>query len=205
MNKFTIWAHVNIQHEIITHVYRYPVVDVMDPESVYGKIPGHEYRQVSGAAKEGDAIHGGEVYPRPDFAVEFDPDLPGWVIDEAAALENAKQAKITAIDTKTAELIKKGFAFNGERFSMSEAAQRNWIALSGGLANNMLPFPLAVSTVDEKSVILNSADELKMFLGAYMLYQSDPSQPLASGRVLKEAVTAATTIEEVNAVVDDRE
>lgn len=120
-------------------------------------------------------------------------------------LNAAISKRISEIDARTAELIKRGFTFSGKQFSMSDAAQRNWIALSSGLANGLLPFPMAISTIDESSHVLVSADELKMFLGAYLLYQADPAQPLGAGRVLKERATSASTFEELDAIVDDRE
>jgi hypothetical protein len=124
---------------------------------------------------------------------------------EPPTLDEAKAAKIAAIDVRTEELIRRGFTFAGKRFSMSSAAQQNWGNLASGLALGMLPFPMPVSTVDESSHILTSADDLKAFLGAYMLYQADPAQPLGSGRALKERITAAATVAEVEAIVDARE
>lgn len=172
-----------------------------------GKYPEHEMSgwhvadNLQGAGPElvvwREAVMG---RPRPTTA-----ELAAWN-DELAPvfLDSAKTARIAAVDLRTQELIAEGFAFAGKRFSMSEAAQRNWIALSSGLANGMLPFPMAVSTVDEHSHVLAAANDLKAFLGAYMVYQADPAQPLGSGRALKERITAATTIEELDAIADDR-
>lgn len=151
--------------------------------------------------QEGDVFLDEVLYPRPEHAESFDSEGKKWIL----SLDAVKAEKIAAIDERTRELIKEGFAFAGGGFSMSDAAQRNWIALSSGMANGLIPFPLTVSTIDESGHVLKSADELKAFLGAYLLYQADPDQPLGAGRALKELVTAAKTVEEVEAIVDDRE
>ena len=162
------------------------------------------YQYVPPEALEHDVFYNKTLFPRPEFALEFDAAIPGWVIDTEAALAHATAAAVAAIDARTQELIAGGFEYAGARFSMSEAAQRNWIALASGLANAMLPFPLTVSILGETSHVLQSANELKALLAAYLAYQADPSQPLAAGRALKERVTAAATVAEVEAVVDDR-
>lgn len=153
--------------------------------------------------KVGDAYYKKTWYAAPRFAVpfSFDPKTKKWEVD----LARAKEERIAEIDAKTARLIESGFDFGGERFSMSEAAQKNWNALGTGFALGMIPFPYPISTASEGSYILESETALRQFLGAYMLYQADPAKPLGSGRILKERVSAAATIEEIDAVVDDRE
>ncbi len=170
-----------------------------DPRPLFH--PDVGWIEIAENAVVGDGYVDGELFPRPEHAEEFDPETKTWKRDLAAI----KADRIAAIDTRTAELINRGFSFAGSQFSMSEAAQRNWIALSSGLANSLLSFPMPVSTIDESSHVLQSADALKAFLGAYLLYQADPNQPLGAGRSLKERITAAATVEEVEAVVDDRE
>ncbi len=174
------------------------------PEIEEGFVPrwnGEAWEQVENHKGESGYING-----QPHEIKEYGPYPDGWsATPPPPTLDEAKQAKIAAIDRRTAEFIKRGFAFADKQFSMSEAAQRNWIALSSGMANGLLPFPMAVSTIDESSHVLTSPDELKAFLGAYLLYQADPIQPLGAGRALKERVTAAKTVEEVEAIVDARE
>lgn len=125
-------------------------------------------------------------------------------IVDAQELADYKQAKIDAIDARTSELIMAGFPFDGQNFSMSEAAQRNWTGMGTVLALGLLPFPLPISTVDEGTYILNDQAHCLQFLGAYMLYQAHPAYPLSAGRVLKAQVNAATTKAEVDAVEDTR-
>jgi len=61
-----------------------------------------------------------------------------------------------------------------------------------------------VSTVDEGTHVLSSATELMQFIGAFLMYQVDPNQPLGAGRALKAQVNAATSVADVEAVVDNR-
>jgi hypothetical protein len=162
----------------------------------------------SDAGSIGDAFVEENVHSRPQFALEgdsFDFEALKWRVDKVAELESVKQNKITAIDAKTAELIQHGFEFENAIFSMSDNAQKNWNALATGLALKKLPFPYPISTKDEAIFILTSEAHLNSFLDAYLLYQADPSKPLGSGRTLKARVTAAATLEELEAIVDDRE
>jgi len=120
------------------------------------------------------------------------------------SLEDAKRDKIQEIDQKTQDLITSGFDFDNARFSMSAKAQDNWSGLGIAYTLGFLSFPLPVSTVDEGIYILADETALLQFLGAYMQYQSDPSQPLGAGRLLKTQVSECTTVEEVEAIIDNR-
>lgn len=119
-------------------------------------------------------------------------------------LAGAKAEKIDAIDRRTRELIEAGFTYDGSSFSMSEIAQRNWAALAAAHGLDMLTFPMTISTVDEGSYELSDAAACLAFLGAYMTYQTDSSQPLGAGRVLKAQVNAAATVEAVEDIEDTR-
>ncbi len=177
-------------------------ISARDPEEV--GLPVKIFIPLPDEAKIGDGFCDDTIYPRPVYGDRFDAELPGWVLSEDA-LDLAKAEKVAAIDSRTSELIKRGFEYAEKRFSMSDAAQRNWTALAAGLANDMISFPMPVSTVDEASHMLKSANELKAFLGAYLMYQANPDEPLGSGRALKELVAAAEAVGEVEAIVDDRE
>ena len=177
-------------------------ISTRDPEEI--GLPVEIFIPLPDVANIGDAFFEDEIYPRPRYAAAFDDSIPGWVLSEDA-LDLAKTEKIAEIDAKTSELIKQGFVYADKHFSMSDAAQRNWTALAAGLANDMLSFPMPVSTVDEATHLLGSANELKAFLAAYLIYQANPDEPLGSGRTLKELVTAAESVEDVGAIVDERE
>lgn len=150
---------------------------------------------VEGVPNKYWSIHGDDV-------TEMTPEEKAAV--DAADLEPYKQAKVDQIDARTAELILEGFEFDGNFFSMSEAAQRNWAGMGTVLALGMLSFPMQISTKDEGSYVLQSQEHCLQFLGTYMMYQAHPNYPLTQGRILKAQVTAATTKAEVDAVEDTR-
>lgn len=119
-------------------------------------------------------------------------------------LEDAKRNKIAAIDSRTQELIQAGFSWGGNNFSMSDAAQRNWIGLGVMKANGLIQYPIPVGKVDEGMVLITTEQELISFLISFAQYQMDPNGPLGSGRALKALVEACMSVEEVNAIVDER-
>ena len=152
--------------------------------------------------------------------VELAAVLAPFGIFPAFDIETVKANKIAAIDAKTKSLIMShGFEFRGESFSMSSDAQNNWQTIMNTMnmfkrkiANGELPeqvlsvmFPYEISTVDNKAFQLHSESEVDEFYLAYTQYQSDASSPLAQGRAMRKLVTAAESIEEVEAIVDDRE
>jgi len=106
-----------------------------------------------------------------------------------------KQVRIDAIDAHTGELILEGFAYDGETFSLSDFAQINWNNIKGNISD--LTFPMDISTktngkyslIEEKVVPFWNAKE-----GMVTGY-------LESGRDLVVAISAATTQEELDAVV----
>lgn len=117
--------------------------------------------------------------------------------------ESVKSKKLLAIDTKTRELISNGFVFDDVTFSLSDKAQFNWNALQASVANGLLTeddFPYAVTTKDDDTYEIAWADFLT-FIGTGL---TTVGTHMATGRALKKQVLEATTIEEINAVVDER-
>ena len=88
---------------------------------------------------------------------------------------------------------------------MSEGAKSNWIELMTAFNAEMLPLPFPIRTIDDKPFVLTDATALKGFMAVVMGYQMAPGSPLVTGRALRQRVEEATTIEEVEAIVDDRE
>ena len=127
-----------------------------------------------------------------------------YVAPIGPTLDDVKAAKIEAIDARTQELIRAGFTWAGNQFSMSDAAQRNWIGMGTMQSLGIMQYPFPVSTVNEGVAYLQSANDLMTFLAAYATYQTNPSGPLGSGRALKALVTACETVDAVNAIVDAR-
>jgi hypothetical protein len=124
--------------------------------------------------------------------------------EEFPDLDMAKELKIAEIDARTAYLIRIGFVWGGNHFSMSDAAQRNWIGLGTMASLGMMQYPCPISTVDEGVSYLTSLADLQSFLGAFAMYQLNPAAPLGAGRTLKAQVNACTTVEQVEAIVDNR-
>ena len=121
-------------------------------------------------------------------------------------IEEARRIKIAEIDAKTQILITtQGFWYKGSQFSMSMAAQLNWNSIGTFLANDLLMYPIPVSTITEKGgYILVDESDVRGFLLAAGSYQLDQTKPLARGRAIKALIEAAETVEAVNAIVDDR-
>lgn len=126
------------------------------------------------------------------------------IITDESTLEEIKEIRIRKVDERTKQLIESGFTYNGNQFSMSDAAQKNWIALATLGLKGWVAYPYEISTKDENKVSLANSTELDAFLMAYATYQTDPSQPLGTGRVLKEQISSATTKAELDLIVDNR-
>jgi hypothetical protein len=149
-----------------------------------------------------DAGNGSSVSVDIDASVDSVIEWDGNSFTKAAAvvdLAHAKAVKHSQIDARTAEIIGQGFSHGGSTFSLSENAQRNWIG--GEVGKNNLTFPMAVSTKDEGEYsIANATEYTTMYLTAVATTKS----VIDSGRTLKKSVNAATTVAEVDAVVDNR-
>ena len=135
-------------------------------------------------------------------AIDEGVEVLPFLID---TLAHVKAKKINMIDTKTAMLIRSGFSFANKRFSMSEAAQRNWTGIVAAQALGAIPYPCKISTADEGPHTLDTVSEGMAFILAYLTYQTDGNAPLGQGRALKARVEAATTKEAVEAITDDRQ
>lgn len=116
----------------------------------------------------------------------------------AAPLSESKAERIRWIDEKTKAIIARGFVFDGQRFSLSDQAQSNWMGLF--VFREMLAFPINVTTLDDIAYSLTLGN-LVPFVGIAVGWVKNA---VGSGRDLKIAVNAATTTEELAAVVDSR-
>lgn len=119
-------------------------------------------------------------------------------------LEDFKEDKIQLIDEKTKQIIERGFEFDNKTFSLSDNAQRNWIGIAAGISVGLYTeanFPFPLSTIDNKQYLLSWENRFN-FLGQV-------SQKIGLnktiGTVLKQACLDATTIEELEAIIDTRE
>lgn len=127
----------------------------------------------------------------------------GGDMDESP-LDRAKREKKSAIDANTNRIRDRdGLSYSGERFAMTEGAKLNWTGMAA--MKDSLPVPFTVLTIDDKPFPLSDQAAIMKFLGAVMLYDTAPGSPVTSGRALRTLVEAAQTIEEVDAIVDDRQ
>lgn len=116
----------------------------------------------------------------------------------AVSLDDVKNTKRTAIDTKTNAIISTGFAFDGHTFSLSAEAQRNWLGVYA--LRDVLTFPLN-TTCQPFGIYSLTTENLTGFITAAF---SKVAYAITTGQVLKAQTAAAATQEELDAVVDTR-
>lgn len=141
-------------------------------------------------------------------AVMYDKSLHAldkaiWVLYEAPLDDQKKTHKIQ-IDSKTSLIIACGFIYDTYCFSLSDSAQNNWNRLQGRYADGKLAFPQHVTASineDEVDYELTTATKLIAFMD---VYDAAVEQAVNTGRALKLNIQAATTQEELDAVVDNR-
>lgn len=115
-------------------------------------------------------------------------------------LDEVRQDFFELVDRRTFELVEQGFVHQGIRFSCSERAQIRYngmIQLASGMT-----YPLEINSLDDtKRLVLESPEETIAFCVAAANHVRNL---IDSGTVLKKQACAATTKEEIDAVVDDR-
>lgn len=121
---------------------------------------------------------------------------------DGALVPAAKTAKKNAIDARTDAIIAGGFDYDGHHFSLSVGAQMNLVGLQKGIDAGAIMFPHKIST-DDDSVEYSIPDEAT-YTTIYLLGVGAIKTAMDSGRVLKLAVAACTTLAEVEAVEDLR-
>lgn len=128
--------------------------------------------------------------------------VDGAVAAHDPGLADAKKAKLEAIDARTDELIAGGFVYASRLFSMSMPAQIRMIGISQVKGNPAVTYPIAWNTKDDSDVyqVANANDLEGMYLTALGTYRAH----VDAGTALKDQVRAATTVSEVDAIVDTR-
>lgn len=126
--------------------------------------------------------------------------------DAVAEMTDAEKAVIdkpirrAEIDAKTSELIGEGVVEDAKTISLSQEAQTNWVSLH--IAASGLSYPYELMSLDDKGVV-SFADvaALQAFcVKAIVVTQGHRD----TGKDLKKSVNAATTIAELDLVVDNR-
>jgi hypothetical protein len=121
------------------------------------------------------------------------------------ALEIAKSKKTDQIDAKTSRLISQGFQFppaTGQIFSLSPAGQNTLLGLNAAKDAPQLIYPVIYNTKDDEGTISlpDAATVYAFFLTAVGTYR----YWLDSGTAIKDEIRDATTVAEVEAIVDPR-
>ena len=106
------------------------------------------------------------------------------------------------IDNRTSELIALGFTYSTKQFSLSASAQSNLLGLDLSKDDPALTYPIKYNTIDDLDSysVPDSTDMHSMFLTALATKKGH----LDSGTVLKQQVRDATTISELDLVIDNR-
>ena len=139
------------------------------------------------------------VHTYADLNASQQTALQNVVINHDPTLIVAKNIKIKQIDKKTQSLIYSGFTYASNVFSMSTNAQTNWLGLDH--ARELLTYPYGVTTINDTEYSFPDSTDLHNFFLTGMAFKGGI---VSSGRSLKLQVKAATTVAEVNAIVDNR-
>jgi hypothetical protein len=125
-------------------------------------------------------------------------ELESNVLPNHNLLSDQKVVRKAEIDTRTQELIAEGMEFDGDTFSLSAYAQKNWLALK--VFKDVISWPKDITTKDDKEYSLAEADCNSFSAKSVNI----PFGYVDSGRALKISIDAATTQAELDAVVDER-
>lgn len=121
---------------------------------------------------------------------------------EGIALQETKKKRVLQIDRHTDQLIEQGFSYGGDTFSLSTFAQLKLVGSDTARNEPGFVYPVVWNNIDNTGTIsLADATELH---GFYLLAVGTIRSHLDSGTSLKNQVCAATTMAELNAIVDDR-
>ncbi len=141
-----------------------------------------------------------ENCPDPEL---FRPSLRQLVTAHRAGLVQVRSARYAEVDAKTDELIARGFPFQGLLFSTSIEAQSRMLGMDALRNDPAMTYPIVFNSLDDEAAltISDAATVHALVLTGIGYYRA----VIDSGSALKAQVRAATTVDEVLAVVDPRE
>jgi len=119
---------------------------------------------------------------------------------DRSVLSELKQARNNEIDDKTGSLVGLGYTWATKQFSLSQNAQINIIGLDN--VRTELTYPIIYNTINDSDV--HSISDATEIHNMYLTALATKKARLDSGTSLKTQIRNATTIEEVDAVVDLR-
>lgn len=116
----------------------------------------------------------------------------------AISLDDNKAVRIIQIDKRTDAIIAAGFLYDGNTFSLSTQAQMNWMGLY--TLKDLQTWPIGVTTAANETYQLALLNLVAFIATGSQVIKN----AVGSGRALKIAINAATTQEELDAIVDTR-
>lgn len=123
-------------------------------------------------------------------------------IIESDWLDFYKSEKFELINEKTDYLISLGYTYNGLKFSLSEKAQTNILALYSTKDDNVLSYPISLNTIDDLSVF--NINDSQTISNIYYTALATKKTFLDSGSVIKNKIRLAQTVAEVDLINDNR-
>jgi hypothetical protein len=158
-------------------------------------------------------LRAGECFMDPDPITEtmiitsfkFDPPIKNtiWIYENDEfiidALAVKKEEKILAVYTKTMDNEGLGVPYNNYRFSVTPSAKSNWLAIVVGAAG--LPYPFSAPTGFGSIYSFTDANDVYAFFNSSIVFLKYWEE---SNEQLRIAINACTTVEQVDAIVDDR-
>lgn len=145
----------------------------------------------------------------PNATIRFADEATQQQRDDADAIQaafplvQAKRRAIDAIDARSQELLMAGLEVaDGVHISTSLAAQQNLTQLLVAYQAGLPVLPRKITTLEGGEYTIADADDL-LRIGA--MWDELSARVLDAGRGLKIAVLAAATVEDVAAIVDERE
>lgn len=137
-----------------------------------------------------------------DLTTEQSDALDAFMAAYDGDIAFARNGRRQGIDRVTSSIFNRGFTYDGVRFSLSVEAQANWNRMAAKHAAGNLTFPVDISTKTGGSYTIADATAYEAFESACM---TAIETILDTGRSLRAQVNSASTVEEINAIVDDRE
>jgi len=138
-----------------------------------------------------------------DLTAEQETALDDFMATYDGEVYHARLGRLQSVDRVTQVVLSRGFTHAGKAFSLSLPAQANWNRMAAQHAAGKLSFPTdKVSLANGQRHTFADANEYEAFEDACT---TAVEAALEAGRTLRDQLYAASTVEELDAVVDDRE
>jgi hypothetical protein len=150
------------------------------------------------------------------FNGTLNPDLAYMVVETGpevgddistmgqAAIDTVRSRKLGEIDLKTNQIIAQGFTYDSVQFSLSLEAQSNFQGMKMAADAGLLTYPVEVSTKDNANGAKYDLADTSAVTAFYVAGVTAVQAALAGGRAFKIMVQQATTVAEIEAVIDNR-